>query len=557
MNRKIKTILFLIIIMASLLRLVGLGSNPSHLTQDEAALGYNAYSILKTGKDEYGQTLPLIFKSFGDYKPGLYIYIATPSILVFGLNEFAVRLPSALAGILAVYLVYKIVSLAAYKDNNSRKEITLGLLAAFILAINPWHVHLSRGAWEVNLSLTFVLIGVLMFFMSLKKSKLLILSSLFFGLTLLTYQGAKLSTLIVIICLVIAYRDQIKLLFKKDSKSIYLSVVALLVLSLPIVFSFFKGQTGRLAVFSVLSHPRQSDYLYGILDQAEVEVGSSTYYIYYSEGLNFARGIMGRWFNHFSARYLFFNGDWQNPRHTVPGVGVMLFADLVLVLFGLYAVIRKRTSFTIFILLWLILAPLPAILSRDQVQAIRSANMIIPLVLVAAFGAQLVLSGLKKGKLIKLGVWLFLLIYVASIIYFLDALIVHNPKHNAKYWNYGYREVVNAITPIQNNYDLIVLQQSYNQPYIYFLFYQKYDPGKYQMKAKLKESEYGDVGFVTSLDNIEFKPFSWPAVERKGTLIAGDAISIPSEIDRNIYELKEEIHYPNGIDTAMRIVEVK
>ena len=79
------TLLIGIIILAALLRLWHLDMNPPHLTPDEASLGYNAYSILKTGKDEYGTFMPIIFKSFGDYKPGLYVYAAVPFVAVFGI----------------------------------------------------------------------------------------------------------------------------------------------------------------------------------------------------------------------------------------------------------------------------------------------------------------------------------------------------------------------------------------------------------------------------------------------------------------------------------------
>ena len=72
------SLLVFIVFLAVLLRFFKLGSIPPHLTPDEAALGYNAYSILKTGKDEFGKTFPLVFKSFGDYKPGLYVYASVP-----------------------------------------------------------------------------------------------------------------------------------------------------------------------------------------------------------------------------------------------------------------------------------------------------------------------------------------------------------------------------------------------------------------------------------------------------------------------------------------------
>src|SRR3989344_1369248 len=94
--------LAIIFLFALALRTVNLGDHPSGLTWDEAGLGYNAYSILKTGRDEFGTFLPIVFKSFGDYKPGIYVYLTVPSVAIFGLTEFAVRFPSALFGALAV-----------------------------------------------------------------------------------------------------------------------------------------------------------------------------------------------------------------------------------------------------------------------------------------------------------------------------------------------------------------------------------------------------------------------------------------------------------------------
>src|SRR3990167_10335974 len=202
-NKKI--LLVTILLVAAVLRIYKLGANPPHLTPDEAALGYNAYSILKTGRDEYDELLPIVFKSFGDYKPGLYVYLTVPSVAVFGLTEFAVRLPSALMGVLAVYLLYLIIK----KLFNS-----LEIIASLMLAISPWHIHFSRGAWEINLALTLALAGIYMFLLSLKNQKYLIWSAGLFGLTLLTYQGAKLSTAIVILILLALHLKKV-LKFKR------------------------------------------------------------------------------------------------------------------------------------------------------------------------------------------------------------------------------------------------------------------------------------------------------------------------------------------------------
>ena len=89
-------ILLVIVLLAAVIRLWQLDSNPPGLTWDEAALGYNGYSIMQTGRDEYGSFLPLSLKSFGDYKPAVYAYLTIPFIAILGLTEWAVRLPSAL-----------------------------------------------------------------------------------------------------------------------------------------------------------------------------------------------------------------------------------------------------------------------------------------------------------------------------------------------------------------------------------------------------------------------------------------------------------------------------
>src|SRR3990167_6572162 len=153
---KFKSTLLLIIILASLLRIWNLNNFPVGFNADEAAIGYNAYSLLQTGKDEYGSSFPLSFKSFGDYKPGMYFYFVIPFVATLGLNEWAVRLPSALLGIGTVVLIY-FLAIEIFKDRS------VGILAALFLAISPWHIHFSRGGWETNAATFFFTLGVYLF----------------------------------------------------------------------------------------------------------------------------------------------------------------------------------------------------------------------------------------------------------------------------------------------------------------------------------------------------------------------------------------------------------
>src|SRR5260221_1049977 len=285
-------IILLILFVALALRTYKLDSNPPGLTSDEASLGYNAYSILKTGRDEYGTVLPIIFKSFGDYKPGLYVYLAVPTVALFGLNELSVRLPSVIAGTVSVLLIFLIVK-ELFKDEK------LAFISLIVAATNPWLIYFSRGAWEVNIALTLTLAGIYFFFRSFKKPKLLLASATFFALTLVAYQGAKLSTGIVLFILFILYfRQLLKLPFKYLTSAFILG----LIIVTPIIISLFSGQGGRLTVFSVFSYPRSSDFIQTFLKEGNVEKGSLVYNLFYSEPLNFIRGIAGRFFNHFSGR---------------------------------------------------------------------------------------------------------------------------------------------------------------------------------------------------------------------------------------------------------------
>src|SRR3989344_7148639 len=179
-----KRLLFLIIILAALLRLWNLSDNPPGLTWDEASLGYNAYSLLQTGKDEYGNSWPLTLKSFGDYKPALYAYLDVPFIYLFGLNEFAVRLPSAIFGILSVLVIY-FLSLKLFKIKS------LALLSALMLAINPWAIQFSRPAFEANLALFLNLLGVYLLIKGFTDKAYMVISAFAFGLSLLSYQASK------------------------------------------------------------------------------------------------------------------------------------------------------------------------------------------------------------------------------------------------------------------------------------------------------------------------------------------------------------------------------
>ena len=184
---KNKIILILIIILAAILRFCNITDVPVSLYWDEASLGYNAYSIATTLRDEHGEFLPIRrFIAFGDYKPPGYIYAAAASIKLLGLSEFSVRLPSAIAGTLLVVVCY-FLTLELFRNKK------LALVSSTLLAISPWSLQMSRAAFEANLATLFSGAGILFFIFGVNRKKIIhyFLSSLFLILSMYTFNSHR------------------------------------------------------------------------------------------------------------------------------------------------------------------------------------------------------------------------------------------------------------------------------------------------------------------------------------------------------------------------------
>ncbi len=568
-----RLIIITILIIAAFLRLYKLSSRPSFLTPDEAALGYNAYSILQTGRDEYGQFLPLVFKSFGDYKPGLYVYLTTPFVALLGINAWSVRLPAALSGVLAVWLVHQITQLIFPHQRIKLRnlEFEIGYLTALVLALSPWHIQFSRGAWESQVALTLTLLAIYLFLKSLASQKMnlsrgykgnqLYLALLLFGLTTWTYQGAKISTPLVLIALFAAYAKPILSRFTK--KQLGLAFLAITIVVLPIALGLFFGTAGRIKAKNIFSYHRPSDLIQQtILEPAHISQTSLTYILYHSEALSYVRSIVSRYFNYFSARFLVAEGDWEHPQLTPAYMGVIYWTNILALLFGFYYLSRQKSPFAKFLLGWMILAPLSGALTLDQINSVRTLYLVAPLTFIIGFGwFQIIKIAASQPQLVKISSGLLLLfIYLFQVCYYLDSYYVLSPQITTQAaQGYGYQQIVQALQPYRSTANHIIVQQSYDQPYIYFLFYEHSDPRVYQSLAHLEENRFGDVGLVERIDNqIEFRNFSLNAEKHLvGNIYVGDPGHIPDSLINNSQKFitVANILYPNH-QTAFRIVQI-
>ena len=483
-----KRLIIIITAIALIIRLIYVNYPP--LLWDEASLGYNAYSILKTGRDEYGQFLPYIFKSFGDYKPGFYVYLTMPFVAILGLNPLAVRLPSIILGSLLPLLFYLLILRLNPKSNR------LALISALILALNPWNIHYSRGAWETN-----VLLFELVMACYLYLTPRYFLSAIVFGLTLYTYQGGKImSPLLILILFIINYRQ----IF--SNQNILKFVLPLFIFSIPIISGMmFSHDSNRLQVFGLWSYQQPTSEVSQIIHESSI----FDYELFHNGFIFFTRNFFVRYFNHFSPKFLAFEGDWQIGRQSAPYIGMLLFPTFIFFFIGIFrALSQKKSNTTIFFLLWLIIGPLPAALTLDIIQPVRTLTMTIPLIYFAAVGISYFIDNWRL-----LTVTALVISYSVCFYYYSDLYYNHMVKVKPEHWLFGYQQAADFVVAHQNGKQ-VTFSDFYGQPYIYYLFAAKYDPAKYQLQSHLTVDGL-DTGKVERIDNISFTTPDFKSLSQK------------------------------------------
>ncbi|MEK9201213.1 MAG: hypothetical protein AAB909_04555, partial [Patescibacteria group bacterium] len=384
-------------------------------------------------------------------------------------------------------------------------------------------------------------LGLILFLRHQKihNSSFILLSSLFMGLTLWSYQAAKFMTPVILLAL---------FFIAKSKKQLVVPWVLFLLVASPIVVGL-STQSGRLNTLSVFNYTRSKESVENILDQGNDSLIS--YLLFHSESLDQFRGVIERYLNHFSPRYLFFEGDWSNIRHTTAYYGYFHPVEVITILLGLYWVIKRPSRGSFLLFFWLVTSPIASSLSRDVVSGVRSFPMVIPLTLLSAVG----LSKLLQSKILF---FLFISALGFFTIYYLDLYYVHTPHYAASAWLYPYKRAIQLVNNNIDSFDKVIFTNTLGQPYIFVLFYNQVDPRLYQPWANISQSATGDVGEVASWGKYVFKKVDWPA-ERgyTSTIFVGDQYELPEQ-DLNPANLVRlgEIEYPNGLH-GLRIVGLK
>ena len=542
----------LVFLLAVFLRFYQLGTNPPSVDWDEASLGYNAYSILLTGSDEYGEFMPLSIRSFDDHKPPLYVYLTVPSIAIFGLNDYAVRLPSAVMGVVAVvatyFLVLELFSGSRFKENKKFPVELVALLSMFFMAVSPWSLQFSRAAFEGSIGLTFFILGTLFLLKALRKSWYLILSAVCFGLCIFSYHSFR---LIVPIFLLTAFLLFYKTLLK-NKLHMLVSIVIFILLLTPVFFSLFSGSgTGsRLSMVTIFGNP---DSLKNSIERqvVDLEQGNPLGSVFHNRRVVYGLAATKAYLDHFNPDFLFIHGDGGRQHHAVD-VGMLYLWELPFILLGIYFLIGRTDKRIGLLFAWFILAPLAAAFSTGTPHPVRAIAMIPPFHIFTAVGLVFllyVILDLKRKFLKTAAIAFILLAFVFNFGYYLHQYYVHTPIEYGDFWQYGYKEVFETLKKEEGSVDKFIVTYVYDQPYVYYLYYNKVDPVWYQ-----KNWDYQGNGqterFRRVIGDYEFRNIKY----HKDKVIPNAIIvGTPDEIPPDAPNIIKEILFPNG-KVAFRLI---
>lgn len=501
MKLKILYVIFLtaIILLGSYLRLAHLASNPNGLYVDEASTGYNAYSILLTGKDEYGKDLPLFFRFLGSYTPPLYTYLTSISIHFFGFNINSIRLVSAISGILLIPLGFFLI-----KSLNISKYVT-ALFGALFLAISPWSIFYSRIGYEIHLAFLIYSIGLFLLWRSLKRIWFLVPAGGLLALSSYAYQAQRLLSPLTLITFIFLFRE---ILLKSEYRKVLVtSLMLYFLIMLPQFLLFFTpASTARgFGLFYSEAVTRQAEQT-GIL-------------------LAFLKEFFSQYFAYLSPRNLFFQPD-PDMQRSLPEMSTLYPWMVLFYLPGVYLLINNTSKLVRkFILMILILAPIPASLTGDPFSTQRALPLLLPVTLIVVIGLDKILTQRPKFFFASL----ILIFSIISLLYLYRSYGILLPNERAKTWGYGFEQLTEEIKKRPNEQFLI--DSSRIKPaYIELAFFLQIPPNKLQdaVDQSIKKNYYDNTKWDSyyRFANIETRNINWEEDIYKDQILVGDELAI-------------------------------
>lgn len=518
--------LIIVFIIGLLLRVVDLGNHPVGFTPDEASFGYDAYSLLKTGQDQWGNFMPLNLKSFGDYKLPVYTYLAMPFVALMDLSVTATRLPNAILGSLAI--------LAVFYLTREIFDKRVALVAALLLAISPWHMALSRGAFEANLTSFFLPLAL--YFIYKKK---FVWGASLIVINLFTYHTARLMTIPVLLMFLYLFD-----IYKIKSKQFWGVLVFGIVLT---AFAMFNGGSGRLATSSIFS---LSNNVYAErFAQMSAGEPSLVNKVFNNKVTYLSQKYISNYVTYLSPQFLFTEGAREHTYGMSTGKGVLFLFEMFSVITAIFLVFKKNLNRRLlFFVVWILLAPIPAALSLGPGHAANRAAFMMPAIqIISAFGIIAICDYLSKKlgrSLVYLGV--FVIIFVSSLFSFESYWFGQYTK-GAPAMFYGAEELVDYVSKHEDQYENIIVTKKLSEGHMFFAFFQKQDPKVFRNFSETWDFEQQGFAWVDQqpeyqLGKMVFRSIDW---QRERTVENSLIIAQPNELPEDLNIVKT-IYYPDN-----------
>jgi len=502
---KFKFLLFIVFLLAVFLRFWQLGSYPEAIDEDEMAFGYYGYSLSNFGTDEYGHRFPIYFESVGDNKYGIYSYFAAVPIRVFGLNNTTTRSVSAASGALSVVLIYFLVK-------NLTKNKTLSLFSAFVLAVNPIHIHFSRVAYNNGLGGFFAIASFYFFYNHLKDKRIrsIVFSYIFALLSFYTYQTYRIFLPVVLFLVSIIYLKKI------IKEKLVIGFLALLIFTVLISFIPSKSRT-RAQDFNILIN--RPKLLEQYTEDGLSKVALFNTRLFHNKYLAISYGVFNRYLSYFDPVFLFSQITGSTERHNIPDIGVFYFYDFVFFIIGiifLKYIYKRNYLVPVFLILS---SPLAASMVVEPRSITRTLILVWGISIVVAIGLYVVF--IKWKRLLPI----IIILYISGLAYFWHQYFIHKPMHQPWFSDVGHKEMVEAVNKYKKEYKYVVISRGHYMPFIY---YNEISPPDLQKRAIFLASK-PDVGTrISSIDNIIFNmPYECPGAGKLNVLYVCFGYQVP------------------------------
>lgn len=524
--------LIIIIIIGAFFRFYKLSDYPIQLNHDEISQLYDAISIARTGKDIYGNFMPVVFQSTGDFKPAQYTYLSTVPYLFLGDREVTIRIVAAFFGTLTIGAVFLFIKALA-------KNFNLALLSSVMIVITPSEIFYSRKSFESVIGVCLIFFGLFCLLNILQKTREQLwgyLSAFCFAYAMYLYTSYFIVVPLILLLFFLIFRKNKNF----QAKKFVPGFILLLVLIIPLMILIISNAKLRYRAESVFI--TQDVNLGRLIDYSQSPLKSHLDYIFM------------RFLNQFDPAFIFANGlNFTNQGFL--GMGPLLFIQLPFFILGIIYLIRdgffsegKKLLFGL-----VPIAMIPSSLTFESYSPHRSILAFSLMSIISAFGLHWTINLIFKSALnfkLKTAVFTFLLfLFFLNLFYFLHMYTVNYPYEKSQELHYPFKSLAQFIWSEYPNYDQIVFDPQFGDvvpkigvgAHYYFAFYGRYSPEKFQ-----KEYRIGDKPREIIFDKFSIRQVYWPQDRNlKNTLVIVSPWSVPEEDSRG-FEIIKRFNFYNG-----------